>query len=111
MGIANAKSWYNLACKLLEQLGLRDVSQYLLDPESEEAKAAAQAAQAAQAQAQAEALQNSLQLSIAKSSVPRLTIALTDLPPDIQRQYLKEKLGLDTTEKAIAEHEVFMKND
>ena len=111
MGIANAKSWYNLACKLLEQLGLRDVSQYLLDPESEEAKAAAQAAQAAQAQAQAEALQNSLQLSIAKSSVPRLTIALTDLPPDIQRQYLKEKLGLETTEKAIAEHEVFMKND
>ena len=68
-------------------------------------------AQAAQAQAQAEALQNSLQLSIAKSSVPRLTIALTDLPPDIQRQYLKEKLGLETTEKAIAEHEVFIKND
>lgn len=110
-GIVNAKSWYNLVCKLLETLGLRDVSQYLMDPESPEAQQAAQAAQAAAAQQQAEALQNSLQLSIAKSSVPRLTIALTDLPPDVQRQYLKDKLGIETTEKAIAEHEVLMQNE
>ena len=101
-GIANAKSWYNLVCKLLEALGLRDVSQYLLDPESEEAQA--------QAQAQAEALQNSLQLSIAKYSIPRLNINLADLPPDVQRQYLKDKLGITTTERAIAEHEV-LNND
>lgn len=109
-GIANAKSWYNLVCKLLEALGLRDVSQYLLDPESEEAQAQAQAQAEAQAQAQAEALQNSLQLSIAKYSIPRLNINLTDLPPDVQRQYLKDKLGITTTERAIAEHEV-LNND
>lgn len=110
LGIANAKSWYNLVCKLLEALGLRDVSQYLLDPESEEAQAQAQAQAEAQAQAQAEALQNSLQLSIAKYSIPRLNINLTDLPPDVQRQYLKDKLGITTTERAIAEHEV-LNND
>lgn len=110
-GIANAKSWYNLVCKLLEALGLRDVSQYLLDPESEEAKRQAQEAQAAAAQAQAQALQNSLQLSIAKYSIPRLNINLSDLPPDVQRQYLKEKMGIETTERSIAEHEVLLKND
>ena len=63
------------------------------------------------AQAQAEALQNSLQLAIAKSSVPRVNLSLENLPPDAQREYLKEKLGIDTTERAIAEHEVLIKND
>lgn len=110
-GIVNAKSWYNLVVKLLEALGLRDVSQYLLDPESPEAQQQAMAAQQAAAQAQAEALQNSLQLAIAKSSVPRVNLSLENLPPDAQRQYLKEKLGIDTTERAIAEHEVLIKND
>lgn len=110
-GIVNAKSWYNLVCKLLEALGLRDVSQYLLDPESPEAQQQAMAAQQAAAQAQAEALQNSLQLAIAKSSVPRVNLNLENLPPDAQREYLKEKLGIDTTEKAIVEHEVLIKND
>lgn len=110
-GIVNAKSWYNLVCKLLEALGLRDVSQYLLDPESPEAQQQALAAQQAAAQAQAEALQNSLQLAIAKSSVPRVNLNLSDLPPDAQREYLQEKLGIDTTERAIAEHEVLIKND
>lgn len=109
-GIVNAKSWYNLVCKLLESLGLRDVSQYLLDPESEEAQRQAQEAQKAAAAAQAEALQNSLQLSIAKYSIPRLSVNLSDLPPDAQRQYLKDKLGIETTEKAIAEHEVLTDN-
>ena len=97
-------------CKLLEALGLRDVSQYLLGTESEEAQAHAQDQAQAQAQAQAEALQNSLQLSIAKYSIPRLNINLADLPPDVQRQYLKDKLGITTTERAIAEHEV-LNND
>lgn len=110
-GIVNAKSWYNLVVKLLEALGLRDVSQYLLDPESPEAQQQAMAAQQAAAQAQAEALQNSLQLAIAKSSVPRVNLSLENLPPDAQREYLKEKLGIDTTERAIAEHEVLIKND
>lgn len=111
IGIVNAKSWYNLVVKLLEALGLRDVTQYLMDPESPEAQQAAQQQQALQAQAQAEALQNSLQLSIAKSSVPRITVDITKLPPDVQKQYLEDKLGIETTEKEIAEHEVLRDND
>jgi len=110
-GITNAKSWYNLVVKLLEALGLRDVSQYLLDPESEEAKAAAAQAQQMQAQQQAEAMQNSLQLAIAKSSVPRVTINTDTLPPDALREYLQEKLGIETTEKEIAIARELAKND
>lgn len=110
-GIVNAKSWYNLVVKLLEALGLRDVGQYLIDPESPEARAAAQAAQQAAAQAQAQALQNSLQLSIARYSIPRMSINYEDLPPDAQVEYLKQQFGITTTEKAIAEAEVLKKND
>lgn len=110
-GIANAKSWYNLVVKLLEALGLRDVSQYLLDPESQEAKEAAAQAQQAAAQQQAEAMQNSLQLAIAKSSVPRVTINTDTMPPDALRQYLNEKLGIETTEREIAETRELAKND
>ncbi len=110
-GIVNAKSWYNLVVKLLEALGLRDVGQYLIDPESPEAQAAARAAQQAAAQAQAQALQNSLQLSIARYSIPRMTINYEDLPPDAQVEYLKQQFGITTTEKAIAEAEVLRNSD
>ena len=109
-GIVNAKSWYNLVVKLLEALGLRDVGQYLIDPESPEAQEAARQAQEAAAAAQAQALQNSLQLSIARYSIPRMTINYEDLPPDAQVKYLQQQFGITTTEKAIAEAEVLKNN-
>lgn len=110
-GCVNAKSYYNLVAKLLETLGLRNVTAFLLDPDSPEAQAAAQQAQAQAAQAQAQALQNSLQLAIAKSSVPRVTVDLSKLPPDVVREYLKLKLQIETTESNIVSHEEFlMKN-
>lgn len=105
-GIVNSKSWYNLACKLLETLGLRDVTQYLLDPASPEAQQAAQQAAAAQAQAQAEAMENSIRLAVAKSSVPRVTVPITEFPPDVQKQYIEKHLGIETTEEEIAKHEI-----
>lgn len=110
-GIVNAKSCYNLVTKLLEELGLRDVTQYLLDPESQEAQESAALAQQMQMQAQAQALQNSLQLSIAKSSVPRVTVDLSKLPPDVIMKYVQQHFNIQTTEQAIAEHEEFMKDD
>ena len=105
-GIVNPKSWYNLVCKLLETLGLRDVTQYLLDPASPEAQQAAQQAAAAQAQAQAEAMENSIRLAVAKSSVPRVTVPITEFPPDVQKQYIEKHLGIETTEEEIAKHEI-----
>lgn len=111
MGIVNAKSWYNLMCKLIEKFGLRDTTMYLLDPDSEEAKMAAQQAQQQATDAQAEALKNSLALAAAKVSMPRVTIQFESLPLDVQRQYLIDKFGIETTERSIAEHEEFMKND
>lgn len=111
MGIANSKSFYNLVCKLLEALGLRDTTSYLMDPDSPEAQAAAQQAQQQAIDAQAEALKNSLALAAAKVSMPRVAINMNEMPPDVVQQYLQEKLGIETTEKAIAQHEVFLKND
>lgn len=109
-GIVTPKSWYNLVCKLLENLGLRDVTQYLLDPESPQAQQAAKEAAVAQQAAQQEAMENSLRLAMAKSSIPRVTVPITEFPPDVQRQYVKKHLGIDTTEKEIAEHEI-IKNE
>ena len=105
-GIVNPKSWYNLVVKLLETLGLRDVTQYLLDPESPEAQQAAKAAAEAQAAAQAEAIENSIRLAMAKSSVPRITVPITEFPPDVQQQYIRKHLGIETTEEEIAKHEL-----
>lgn len=105
-GIVNPKSWYNLVVKLLETLGLRDVTQYLLDPASPEAQQAAKTAAEAQAAAQAEAIENSIRLAMAKSSVPRITVPITEFPPDVQQQYIKKHLGIETTEEEIAKHEL-----
>lgn len=110
-GIANSKSYYNLVCKLLEALGLRDTTQYLLDPDSEEAKQAAAAAQQAAADAQAEALKNSLALTAAKVSMPRVNIDFEQLPVQARKQYLEEKFGIEVTEKSFAEQDEFNKND
>lgn len=107
-GIVNPKSWYNLVCKLLETLGLRDVTQYLLDPASPEAQQAAQQAAQMQAQAQAEAMENSIRLAVAKSSVPRVTVPITEFPPDVQQQYISKHLGIETTEEEIAKHELIL---
>ena len=105
-GIVNPKSWYNLVCKLLTTLGLRDVTQYLLDPASPEAQQAAQQAAAAQAQAEAKAMEDSIRLAVAKSSVPRVTVPITEFPPDVQKQYIEKHLGIETTEEEIAKHEI-----
>lgn len=105
LGIVNAKSWYNLCSKLLETLGLRNVAAYLMDPDSMEAKQAAQQAAAEAASQKAEALQEAIQLALAKTSVPRVSVNINDMPPDVQRQYLLDKFGIETTEAEIAKYE------
>ena len=111
LGVVDAKGVYNLVCKLLEALGLRDTTQFLLDPESQKAQDNAKKKQEEALAARAQQLQDSIQLAIAKSSVPRVSIPIGDLPPDAQRAFLLQKLGIETTERAIAEHEEFQKND
>jgi len=105
-GIVNARSWFNLVSRLLEKLGLRDVTRYLMDPDSEEAQQAAAAIAAQTNQQRMEALQNSLQLSLAKSSVPRVSVDVKDMPPEARRQYYQQHFGIDVSEKAIAEEDV-----
>ena len=67
---------------------------------------AAKAAAEAQAAAQAEAIENSIRLAMAKSSVPRITVPITEFPPDVQQQYIEKHLGIKTTEEEIAKHEL-----
>lgn len=107
--VVNANSWYSLVKKLLETMGIRDVTPFLLDPESEEAKQAQQQAQQNALQAQAEQYQQAIQMAIAKQSIPRVSMNLTDMPAVAQQQYLEQTLGLDTTEQDIIEQAVLNK--
>lgn len=104
--VVNASSWYSLVKKLLEAMGIRDVTPFLLDPSSPEAKEAQEKAAKDALEMQAKQFQQAIQMAIAKSSVPRVSMNLTDMPTDAQQQYLEQMLGLDTTEQDIAEHEI-----
>lgn len=104
--VVNAGSWYGLAKKLLETMGIRDITSYLMDPNSPQAQQAQQQAQQQAIEAQAQQFQQAIQMAIAKSSVPRVTVNLSDMSPDVVQQYLEKQLGIETTEKAIAEHEL-----
>lgn len=108
-GIANAKSLYNIVCKLLEALGLRDVGQYLLDPDSPQAQQAAQQAAARAEEERTKRLSESLALAAAKSSIPRVSSKLTDMPVDAQKQYMEQKLGVETSEEDIARHQAMLR--
>lgn len=104
--VVNAGSWYALAKKLLEAMGIRDVTNFLTDPNSPQAQQAAQQAQQQAMEAQAQQFQQAIQLAIAKASIPRVTLNATDMPADALQQYLEKQLGILTTEQSIEEHEI-----
>lgn len=104
--IVNPSSWYSLVKKLLEAMGIRDVTPFLIDPNSPQAQQAAQEAQQKALEAQAQQFQQAIQMAIAKASVPRVTLNMSDMPADAVQQYLEKQLGIVTTEQAITEHEI-----
>lgn len=103
MGVVVEKSWYETAKDLLEKMGIRNVQNYLLDPDSDEWKQLQQQrAQSAQ-DAEQKALQTQMQLQqikleaeLQRQSIPRMTLNYKDLPVEAKQtavyQYLKDKV-------------------
>ena len=90
-GIVTPQSWYEIVKDLLEKMGIRNVSNYLIDPNSDQAKQMQTQAQQAQEQAKQEQLkllEAQKQLEIEKARQPRLAVSYDDLPVEAQRQFL-----------------------
>lgn len=103
MGVVVEKSWYETAKDLLEKMGIRNVQNYLLDPDSEQWKQLqAQKAQSAQ-EAEKKALDTQLLLQkikleteLQRQSIPRMTLNYKDLPVEAKQtavyQYLQDRV-------------------
>ena len=108
-GLVTPKSWYNVISELLEKMGIRNVQNYILDPDSEEAQMLQQQQQQAQQEAQQQALQMEqmkAQLEIEKARTPRTSISVPyeQIPPKSQLDLLKS-LGFDVNTRDIIQKE------
>lgn len=117
VGVATPKSYYAAGTALLEEMGLKNTQEILLDPDSEEAKQQ-QAQQAQQAQQQAMAIQQAqqqaqmalkqadIQGKIAVKAMPSISADVKDLPIDAQTQIINKATAGATTPQDVAMKEV-----
>ena len=103
MGVATEKSWYETAKDLLEKMGIRNVQNYLIDPDSDQWKQAQAQKQQAAEQAEQKQLDTMLMLEkvkleseLQRQSIPRMTLNYKDLPVEAKQtavyQYLKDRV-------------------
>ena len=105
MGVATEKSWYETAKDLLEKMGIRNVQNYLIDPDSDQWKQAQAQKQQAAEQAEQKQLDTMLMLEkvkleseLQRQSIPRMNMTSNykDLPVEAKQsyidQYLKERV-------------------
>ena len=105
MGVATEKSWYETAKDLLEKMGIRNVQNYLIDPDSDQWKQAQAQKQQAAEQAEQKQLDTMLMLQkvkleseLQRQSIPRMNMTSNykDLPVEAKQsyidQYLKERV-------------------
>ena len=107
-GIVNANSWYEIVKDLLEKMGIRNVCNYLVDPNSEQAKQMQQQAQQAQQQAkqeQVQLIQAKLQADVEKARQPHMSVNYRDLPVDAKQKALAAN-GIPSSANAIATKEI-----
>ena len=108
-GLITPKSWFNIISELLEKMGIRNVQNYILDPDSPEAaqfrKEQEQKAQAAAQQA-LQAEQQKAQWEIEKARAPKTSISVQypDIPPAAQMQLL-QALGANIKSEDIVQKE------
>ena len=108
MGVVDENSWYNVTKELLEKMGIRNITNYLLDPKSDAAKqrkAEMQQQMQQQQQMQLELAKAKADLELEKARIPRLSVNYEDLPVDVQQKLLQAN-GLNTTTDALAEKEL-----
>ena len=96
-GIVDGSGWHSAAEDLLNELGMKGTSGYLIDPATPEGQQKIQATQAALAQKEAEAHQRELEkirakglIEIEKAKIPRLGVYYSELPVDTQKQLLED---------------------
>jgi len=108
-GLITPKSWFNIISELLEKMGIRNVQNYILDPDSPEAaqfqQEQEQKAQAAAQQA-LQAEQQKAQWEIEKARAPKTSISVQyqDIPPAAQMQLL-QALGANIKSEDIVQKE------
>lgn len=117
VGVATPKSYYAAGTALLEEMGLKNTQEILLDPDSEEAKAQ-QAQQAQQTQQQALAMQQvqqqaqmalkqaDIQGKIAVKATPSISADIKDLPVDAQTEIINKATAGNTNQQDVAMKEV-----
>lgn len=117
VGVATPKSYYAAGTALLEEMGLKNTQEILLDPDSEEAKAQ-QAQQAQQTQQQALAMQQAqqqaqmalkqadIQGKIAVKATPSISADIKDLPVDAQTEIINKATAGNTNQQDVAMKEV-----
>lgn len=117
VGVATPKSYYAAGTALLEEMGLKNTQEILLDPDSEEAKAQ-QAQQAQQTQQQAMAMQQAqqqaqmalkqadIQGKIAVKATPSISADIKDLPVDAQTEIINKATAGNTNQQDVAMKEV-----
>ena len=108
-GLITPKSWYNIISELLEKMGIRNVQNYILDPDSQEAAELAQQQQQQAEQQKQEAIQMEqmkAQMEIAKATAPKTSISVQypDMPPAAQMQLLQQ-LGANINSDDIIQKE------
>ena len=108
-GLITPKSWYNIISELLEKMGIRNVANFILDPDSEEARQLQQQQQQAQQEAEQKALQMEqmkAQWEIEKARAPHTNISVQypDVPPAAQMQVL-QALGANVNTEDIIQKE------
>lgn len=107
LGVVDENSWYNMVKKLLEKMGMRDITAYLIDPSSPEVQQKkAQLIQ--QQQQEQQKAQQIAAVAEAEKNKPKLSIAYKDLPVDAKVQLLK-LYGIETTPNSITAKEIIGK--
>ena len=108
-GLVTPKSWYNIISELLEKMGIRNVQNYILDPDSAEAQQLQQQQQQAAEQQKQEMLQMEqmkAQWEIQKASAPKTSVSVQypDMPPAAQMQLL-QAIGANVNSEDIIQKE------
>ena len=108
-GLITPKSWYNIVSELLEKMGIRNVANYILEPDSNEARELQQQKQQEAQQTKQEALQleqMKAQWDIEKASAPHFNVSVpyNELPPAAQMQLL-QGFGAKVNAKDIIQKE------
>ena len=114
MGVVNEKSWYETAKDLFEKMGVRNVQNYLLDPDSDvfkqlQQQKAKQAQEAEQKELDKQILlmRTKLDSELQRSSIPRMSLNYKDLPIEAKDKAILDYLGIQVPEDDIAEKEMF----